>query len=397
MSLNELIEACRGASDHLARSPLRGPVQHRLRKDAVLRDYALSIEALLHSCGCLFSPPDSKTGMASSGIKAVAWNIERGKRFDALIRTLTAHPELKDADLYFLTEVDWGMARSGNRNVAADLGEALGLYAYFAPSYFNLTAGHGSERHTAEPNSVGLHGLGILSRAPLENLRVAAMTNATDKLKSKEVRIGQKRSLIGDLPGPGGNLALACVHLDAFSSPRMRAFQFRQAVSPLLNGASSQPALIAGDWNTNTMNSTSGRTLFLSVLRQLLSPGPRRMIREHHAYPHKKFDRPLFESLRRLGLDYEGLNEAGVGTFDLVTNDTELGQMAMDQFPEWILRWINQLVAKSGGRFSLKLDWFAARGLRPHEKKVVKLRPGVDHSPLDRPSDHHPILLRFEI
>ncbi|HSA58704.1 MAG TPA: endonuclease/exonuclease/phosphatase family protein [bacterium] len=397
--MRELIDLCRQASELLARDPLKGRVTSRLKKDGALRRLTQSIEFHLHRCGEVYRPEATRAqaSEASRPIKAMTWNIERGKRFETLVHVLSTHTEMKDADVFFLTEVDWGMARSGNRNVAADLGKSLGLFSYFAPSYFNLTAGHGSERHIQEPNAVGLHGKAILSRYPLTNLRVAAMTNATDKFKSKEVRVGQKRSLIGDLSVSGGKLTVACVHLDAFSSPRMRAFQFQQAVGPLLNGASSTPALIAGDWNTNTMNSTSGRTLFASVLRQILSPGPKRMISAHHAFPQKKFDRPLFEAIRRLGLDYENFNEEGAGTFDLVTDDRELGQMAKDQFPEWMLRWINRIVKKSGGRFSLKLDWFAARGLTPLLKKVIRLRPGEDYPPDDRPSDHHPILLSFEI
>jgi len=394
--MRELVDLCRQASALLAQHPLRGRVTRRLKKDETLRRLTQFIEPLLHTCGEVHRP-EAAAPSADRTIKAVTWNIERGKRFEALVKTLTTHAEMKDADVFFLTEVDWGMARSGNRNVAAELGKALGLHAYFAPSYFNLTAGHGSERRVTEANAVGLHGKAILSRAPLTDLRVAAMTNATNKLKSKEVRIGQKRSLIGNLMIGGESLTLACVHLDAFSSPKMRAFQFREAVHPLLNGASSTPALVAGDWNTNTMNSTSGRTLFLSVLRQLVVHGPKRMIRAHHAYPQNKFDRPLFRTLKELGLDYEAFNEEGAGTFDLVTDDMEMGQMAKDQFPEWILRWINRIVGKSGGRFSLKLDWFAARGLRPLLKKVIRLESGPNSPPDGRASDHHPVLLQFTL
>jgi endonuclease/exonuclease/phosphatase family metal-dependent hydrolase len=395
--MRELVDLCLQASEILARDPLKGHAAARFKKDHTLGRLAQSIESLLDSCGEVFVPPAAavRASPSSQPLKAVTWNIERGKRFDLLVQTLTTHPDLRDADVFFLTEVDWGMARSGNRNVAADLGKATGLYAYFAPSYFNLTAGHGSERRIEEPNAVGLHGKAILSRYPLVNLRVGAMTNATNKFNSKEVRVGRKRSLVADLPIEGGCLALACVHLDAFSSPKMRAFQFREAVRPLVNGAPSTPALVAGDWNTNTMDSTSGRTLFLSVLRQLVAPGPKRMIRSHHAYPYRKFDRPLFKTLNNLGLDYETLNEEGTGTFDLLTGDLELGQMAKDQFPEWILRWINRIVEQSGGRFSLKLDWFAGKGLRPLQKKVVRLSPSGPAA--GRPSDHHPVLLTFDL
>ncbi len=414
--MKELVSLCEEASTHLAKDPLQGPVVKRLRRDARLRALSKGIESRLHTAGQVHtpsrpdggnrgenrdSPPDLSRSIRlgrceANALKAVTWNIERGKHFDAILRTLRTHEELKDADLYFLTEVDWGMARSGNRNVATELARALGLYGYFAPSYFNFTNGHGNERHIGGHNTVGLHGKAILSRYPLEDLRASVMTNATDKLASKEARIGQKRSLIGSLIRDGRRVNLACIHLDAFSSPRMRARQIQEAVAPLLQ-RNGDPALIAGDWNTNTINSSSGRSMFLSLLRQLIVTGPRKMVVQHHPFPEKKYDRRVFEGLRRLGFDYASMNEAGVGTYDLVNNDMELGQMAMDQFPVWILRWINRLVEKSGGLVSLKLDWFAGRHIEVVTKKVIRLIPGNDYPSDNRPSDHHPVLLTFSI
>ena len=80
---------------------------------------------------------------------------------------------------------------------------------------------------------------------------------------------------------------------------------------------------------------------------------------------------------------YEPFNEEGAGTFDLLVNDHELGAMAQDQFPLWVLKMINRIVEKSGGRFSLKLDWFAARG----RKASPAARPTSGRSPSStRPS-----------
>lgn len=398
--MKELVSLCQEASAHLAKDPLQGPVVKRLRHDARLRALSQWIEARLHTVGEVYSPEAPPPEARSHPLKAVTWNIERGKRFEALLSALRTHEDLKDADLYFLTEVDWGMARSGNRNVAAELAQALGLYGYFAPSYFNFTNGHGSERHGDGHNSLGLHGKAILSRYPLEDLRASVMTNAIDKLASKEARIGQKRSLIGSLTREGRRLNLACIHLDAFSSPRMRARQMQEALAPLMSasgGCNGDPVVIAGDWNTNTINSSSGRSMLLSLMRQLLLTGPRRMVVNHHPFPEKKYDRRLFKRLQRLGFDYASLNEMGVGTYDLVNNDMELGQMAMDQFPVWILKWINRLVEKSGGLVSLKLDWFAGRNVTVIDKKVIRLTPGKDYPLNDRPSDHHPVILTFSL
>jgi hypothetical protein len=46
-------------------------------------------------------------------LRALAWNIERGNRFDGIVDALKNHRELKDKDLLLLTELDYGMARSG--------------------------------------------------------------------------------------------------------------------------------------------------------------------------------------------------------------------------------------------------------------------------------------------
>lgn len=389
-----LLQACAETSSYLAHDRAEGPIHVRLQKDPRLRELARLVAERLHRGFEVHVPASPLPKPDTRGPwKAVTWNIERGKQLAALRRSLSEDPRLNDADFYFLTEVDWGMARSENRNVAAELGEALGLYAYFAPSYFNFTLGHGSERHQEGRNSLGLHGKAILSRYPLENLRVVRMANAIDKLKSKEARLGEKRALLADLSLGGETLTLACTHLDAFSSPRARAVQLGRALAAL----EERPrALVAGDWNTNTLDTTHGPAVFLSVLKQVLLTGPQAMIRRHYPGPEHKFDRPLFRMLENRGFDFRGCNEPGAGTYDLISDDRDLGHMARDQFPDWIVRWINRQIQKGGGKISLKLDWFAARGLRSLERRVIALKPGVDYPAEARPSDHHPAVLHFE-
>jgi endonuclease/exonuclease/phosphatase family metal-dependent hydrolase len=389
--MHELLTACSDATQFLSSKSFVGSIPQLLKEESALREQAERIQRHLHNCAEVYAPTSPQISPSQS-LKAVAWNIERGKNFDSITEVLKNHPQLSTADLFFLTEVDWGMARSDNRNVAAELGKHLGLYAYFAPSYYNFTKGHGFERHQEGQNSLGLHGKAILSRYPLKNLRVVSMPNATDKLKSVESRLGEKRALIGELQIGRNSLVLGCAHLDAFSSAQARAKQLQQVAEHCQN---SSPVLIAGDWNTNTMNSTSGRTLLFSVLKQLIK-GPRNVITQHHPFPERHFDKHLFDMLKSYGFNFENCNEMGMGTFDLVSNDQELGQMVKDQFPMWILKWVNQLLENSGGRVSLKLDWFAGKNLKGIEKEVIKLKSGKDFSH-GRPSDHHPIFLSFEI
>ena len=244
------------------------------------------------------------------------------------------------------------------------------------------------------------------------------MPNAINKLKSKEARLGEKRALLGGLQLGSQQITLACAHLDAFSSPKTRKQQLYEVVKAcsykaiavegeapsalLKEGATRAPiidsnVLIAGDWNTNSINSTSGPTLFKSILCQLLLPGPRKMIQEHFPYPYRKFDKPLFDMLTKSGFDYESLNEEGVGTFDLFENNHEMGMMVSDQYPRWLIKKVNDVIIRSGGLVSLKLDWFAGKNIQGKNKKVIRLKKGEDYIHSQRPSDHHPIYLEFGI
>ncbi|HKX12176.1 MAG TPA: hypothetical protein VJP40_03410, partial [bacterium] len=239
------------------------------------------------------------------------------------------------------------------------------------------------------------HGKALLSRYRLTGLRSVGLPNAFDKLKAKEARLGQKRVLIAELDlGGGEKFTLACSHLDAFSTPRIRARQLGEATTALRQ---APKVLLAGDWNTNTLNSLRGPAILGNVLRKVLFTGPASMIRTHFPRPELKFDKPLFDVLRHSDLDFASCNELGAGTYDLMSDDRDLGQMARDQFPDWIVRWINRQIQKGGGAVSLKLDWFATRGIQPLESKVVRLKSGTDYPAGDRPSDHHPVRLQFRV
>ena len=89
--------------------------------------------------------------------RCVAWNIERGMRWEAILHHLKTHPLLSTADILLITEADLGMARSGNRNVAADLSRELKMNYFFAPSYLNLSKGCGIEQEVEGENEIGIH------------------------------------------------------------------------------------------------------------------------------------------------------------------------------------------------------------------------------------------------
>src|SRR4051812_22666632 len=108
------------------------------------------------------SKPNSRT----DSVKTLAWNIERGVQFEGILDALTNHPKLRDKDVLLLTELDYGMARSGNRFVAKELADSLLMNFAFAPVYIALQKGSGVEEFVEGENTNSIHGLAIFSRYP---------------------------------------------------------------------------------------------------------------------------------------------------------------------------------------------------------------------------------------
>ena len=118
----------------------------------------------------------------SDKIRALAWNLERGIRFDGILDALKNHERLKDKDILMLPELDYGMARSGNRFVAQELASELGLNYAFAPIYIALQKGSGVESEMAGENTASIHGLAMFSRYQMKNVHAVPLPNGKDKM-----------------------------------------------------------------------------------------------------------------------------------------------------------------------------------------------------------------------
>ena len=153
-------------------------------------------------------------------MRVAQWNIERGIEFEAIKAALTdaahfaklidpaAYPRtskdrkeilhqvasMKQADVIVLNEVDWGMKRTEYRNVVAELAAALRMnYAYGVEFVEVDPIALGIEEFeelSPEDKAIlkaqiavdktryrGLHGTAILSRFPLENVRLQPFEN----------------------------------------------------------------------------------------------------------------------------------------------------------------------------------------------------------------------------
>src|SRR5919205_1587245 len=143
------------------------------------------------------------------------------------------------------------MARSGNRHVARELAEVLGVAYAFAPCYVNLSKGSGLESGAAGQNREALHGNAVLSRWPFTAARSVALPNGKDKMRGREKRLRSQRAVVCDIEHTSGIFRVVSLHLDAHSSQRHRHRQMRVVLDYLDGLEPRLPVLLGGDWNTS--------------------------------------------------------------------------------------------------------------------------------------------------
>jgi endonuclease/exonuclease/phosphatase family metal-dependent hydrolase len=279
----------------------------------------------------------SASSAPASKLHIVAFNAERGTHFDAIVTLLHHEPHVGDADVLLLSEVDWGMARSGNRHVARDLATALGMTYAFGVEFLELTKGDAMEAAVAGENTKSLHGNAILSRFPLIEPRLIRLPPKCDWKEPEQARIGGRMALAADIETAAGRVTLATVHLENRTSPQGRCEQMAAVIDAL---ADSPRAVVAGDLNTSTIDPDDPSQLF--SIPDLLRDDPKRLVRPQ---AHE----PLFADMRAAGFMVEEVNEADVPTSV---------PMGIEDRSFW-----------------LKLDWMFARGLRVvGVPKVVEAR-----------------------
>ena len=327
----------------------------------------------------------------SETIRALAWNIERGNRFEGIVAALKNHPDLKDKDLLLLTELDYGMARSKNRFVARELAVELKLNYAFAPVYIALQKGSGVEEFAAGENTKSLHGLAMFSKFPIKNAYAVALPNGKDKMFGKEKRLGYLRALVADIAHPRGDFRAVTVHLDAHSSRKHRQLQMR-IVLEHLETLPKLPTVIGGDWNTTTYNAQSANRAIAGYFRRVLM-GVKTVVKNHYPHPDRYFEKGLFAELEKRGYDYEKLNETGAGTLHYDMENAAYNTNLRDWVPEWCFPFIFWAARRAGGRVSARLDWFAGREIEVKGKpKTIGDLKDAENIAL---SDHDAIALDF--
>jgi len=236
----------------------------------------------------LVAPP-SPVPLGST-IRIAAWNAERCK-YDRASRRLL---EAVGADITLLTEMDVGMARSGNRHTVKDLAEPLQQGFAFAVEFVELGLGDSREMrwHAGESNTMSLHGNAIMSRSRLTDVFVIPLDDGGTWFSNSDAdqrRLGGRMAIAAraaSLPFP---LWVVSVHLESRSTPESRAMQTRRLLGTLRDHIGDAPAVIGGDFNTAAL------------------PSEPKTLREACRHPHDI--EPLFVEMEEAGFSWSSCND----------------------------------------------------------------------------------------
>jgi endonuclease/exonuclease/phosphatase family metal-dependent hydrolase len=318
---------------------LAGPSEEERKRIVLLERLEENHATVLASLECLQrceAPPSGLVPPLSFPLTVAAWNLERCYA----VETSAALLMRECADIALLSEVDNGMARTGQRHTSRDLAAALGMAYAFGVEFLELELGKGAELEFCRDdfNRHGLHGNALLARAALQTpvvIRLEAHGHWF-RPESTEHRIGTRCAVAAVVMTTGGPLFAASVHLESSAGTEYREAEIRTLLDAVDALAGNMPVIVGGDLNTGlaTDGDFDKETLFA------------------HAY----------------GRGYERHG----GPLDRMT--TRLSRVNRTLQRGW------------------KLDWFLTRGLRVAESRVVaSLAP--DGEVL---SDHEMIVARVE-
>lgn len=323
-------------------------------------------------------------------LHAVHWNIEHGNWYEQVEAALRSHETLAGADLVLLNEVDLGCARAANRDVAGDLADALGLHGAYAPMYLESTLGRDDDAACAggRSNQEGLFGLAMLSRWPIERLRLVELPGPEAIQYDIERMFGRFVALVCDIAHPQQPFTAVSVHLEVHRTRADRETQMHVLMNALVR--ERRPIVLAGDFNSHTFDRGLWHTTFSSALP--LITWSDRALRERLTRPDRGAHREgSFVALAEAGFAWEPHNDFAPTLdvrFDRLDEVRALPaplRAAAQRGIDWVQR-----------RARLRLDWIAARGLAPARGgPPARTAAGLDGP--GRASDHAPIAAWFDL
>lgn len=210
------------------------------------------LAARIPALGALEVSPPPAPSAVPAVLRVAAWNAERLKHAAASAALVAC----SGADVVLMSEVDLGMARSGDRHTASDLARALGFGFVYGVEFVELGLGDARETrwHAGQRNSIGFHGNAILSRFRLDGAFMVRLDDGGAwfgaEASADQRRIGGRMALAARLADAPRPLWVVEAHLESRSTPDLRAVQMRRLLAALAERIGDAPCVIGGDFNT---------------------------------------------------------------------------------------------------------------------------------------------------
>lgn len=330
------------------------------------------LEAELGVFGCVEHASSPERRSQPRELRVVSWNLERG-RFLAPAAGLLSRLA---PDVVLLSEMDVGMARSGQHHTTRELAATLGHGYAYAVEFVELGLGGPEERErfAGEENQHGLHGGAITSAHALARPAVVRLDAGGHWLDGSrgEARVGGRIAVLATVRAGTSDVVLASVHLESHSDPEHRAEQMGALLEAIEAYAPGAPALVGGDLNTVSMP-----TAHLGEperLKEALEADPERLLRPAR---HE----PLFERARAAGFEWRICNVEGEGTHRRGPGGaTRRTPVRLDWF-------LSRGLGCSGAEVVDAVDVATGEALSDHEALVVTVRPPARPLPRRRPTD----------
>ena len=178
-----------------------------------------------------------------------AWNLERCLSPEASAEVLRR----EGVSVALLSELDVGMARTGQRDTCRAIADALGVASAFGVEFLELDLGNAVERAfcTDSANAAGFHGNALLAPA----LAHPFLVRLDDEGRwfeevSPEARIGGRCAIGGWIDIAGKPVLIVSAHLESNATPDERGHTFSFLLDIIDKEAQGHPVILGGDLNT---------------------------------------------------------------------------------------------------------------------------------------------------
>ncbi|NUS21509.1 MAG: endonuclease [Mesorhizobium sp.] len=265
-----------------------------------------------------------KASLESAGesLTVMAWNVERLRHVDTIAETIAG----QEPNVVLRSEVDKGMARSGNGHLLSRLADRLGRSFAYGVEFLELGTGNETEQaaNGGAENMEGFHGNAITSAVPLLRpflIRFDA-AGAWFLPEHGQPRVGGRMALGGQVMVGDRRVTVVSVHLENRTTPAGRADQTRHLLDAIDKYDADAPVLIGGDFNTLTATYRERNDDPAAWLKGIAAEPDRLMCPERHE--------PLFAVMAERGYDWRGAN-----AFDKPTQRRAAGDLTPAGHIDW--------------------------------------------------------------